>query len=218
MDLMEADNMRTWLLTVALAMAPLPAVAAPITGGESRVVLTSDLTGLALDTELTGTASIISLSPFTAGAPITGGDVDAAIIGQILHVGAGLTLRSATDTLTVTDFIIDTTVEQILGDIAVNGAAVANDLALFSFDLSTVTVGQLTDLANPALALFVTSSAAAQLTSVFGVADLTGREIGLLAKDPVTGTTPPPVSEPATAGLLAFAAGAAFLGRRRKRP
>lgn len=58
--------MRILLFAVALGIAPVAAVAAPVIGGETRVEFTADLPDLGLDTALIGTTGIVNPSPLTA--------------------------------------------------------------------------------------------------------------------------------------------------------
>lgn len=207
------------LAALALAFAWLagPAVgqAAVVVGGQTRVQVTADLAGLGLTPGITGTASLISGSPLTVGFPITGGSLDSALGGFILHEGSGVSLTAGGNLLTLSNFIIDTVSQRILGDAALNGTSLADDLSLFSFDLSSVTPAQLTNLDAPALALFFTPGAAGALTQVFGAPDLTGVQFGLAATSPsLAGAVP----EPATWALLIVGFGmVGTVARRRAR-
>jgi hypothetical protein len=206
------------LAALALALAGLagPAVgqAAVVVGGQTRVQVTADLAALGLTPGITGTASLISGSPLTVGFPITGGSLDSALGGFILHEGSGVSLTTGGNSLTLSNFIIDTVSQRILGDAALNGASLANDLSLFSFDLASVTPAQLTNLNAPALALFFTPGAAGALTQVFGAPDLTGVQFGLAATGPsLAGAVP----EPATWALLIVGFGLVGAARRRSR-
>lgn len=200
------------LLTVICVSAPSAGLAATIVGGETRVEVTADLAALGLTPGIIGTASIVSGSPLTVAFPITGGSLDGALAGSILHEGSGVSLTAGGNSLALTNFIIDTVGQRILGDAALNGSALAEDLSLFTFDLSTITVDQLLDLDNPALGLFFTAEAAGALTSVFGAPDLTGAQFGLAATSPVLAAVP----EPSTWAMLIVGFGLAGTAVRRK--
>ncbi|GGI85331.1 hypothetical protein GCM10007973_22400 [Polymorphobacter multimanifer] len=143
---------------------------------------------------ITGTASIVSGSPLTVSFPITGGSLNSALSGFILHEGSGVSLTGGSNTLGLSNFIIDTVSQRILGDASLNGSLIANDLSLFTFDLSSVTAAQLTDLSSPSLSLFFTPGAASALTQVFGAPDLAGVQFGLAATGPSVAAVPEPAS------------------------
>lgn len=180
------------LLTIACLAAPTVAHAATIVGGETRVEVTADLAALGLTPGIIGSATIAAASPLTVGFPITGGSLDGSLAGFILHEGSGVSLTAGGNSLALTNFIIDTVSERILGDASLNGVSLATDLALFSFDLSSVTLAQLTNLDAPTLGLFITADAAGALTTVFGAPDLTGAQFGLAATSPILSAVPEP--------------------------
>ena len=159
-----------------------------------------------------GSAAVTGVAPLTVAFPITGGDLDDALAGRILHEGSGVSLQAGGITLALENFIIDTTDQLILGDASLDGTLLAEDLALFSFDLSTVTVAALVDLADPALTLSLTAGAAGALTSVFGAPDLTGAPFGLAATAPAFADVPEP------GALMLFGLGVVGLaaGQRRR--
>ena len=103
-----------------------------------------------------------------------------------------MSLSNGTSTIALSNFVIDTTQQLLFGDAALGGAVVGTSLALSSFDLTTVTVPQLTDLTNPVLSLLVTATTAGALTTAYGVADTTGASIGLAATAPVLAVVPEP--------------------------
>lgn len=205
----------TVLLRVAAAAAvvlvPAAAQAAPVGGGDTRVQVTADLAGLGLTPGVLGSATIVSADPLTVNFPVTGGELDAALAGNILHNGSGVSLSGGGNTIDLTNFVIDTVAQLILGDVDLNAADFAEDLPLFSFDLASVTVEQLTDLANPALALLFTGEAAGALTAVFGAPDLTGAQFGLAATAPELA-----VAEPAMLALFGLGALGVAAARRRR--
>lgn len=189
------DRLRDGLIVANLPARPnAPADAETIAGGTTRVEFI-DVSALGLTPGITGTASIFSTDPLTVDFPITGGSLDlATLTGAIFHEGSGLTLTGGADTLGLSDFIIDVTNQTLVGDVSLNGGSLADDVVLFTFDLSTVTLAELTDLDNPSLALLLSADAAAALTQVFGAPDLTGTQIGLAATAPVFAAVPEPSS------------------------
>lgn len=174
------------LLTVAFLSFPSLAQATAIVGGNTRVAFGSAITGL--QAGLLGSATLVGGAPgLTVNFPITGGDLDAMLAGTIRHDGSGVTLSNGTNTLALSNFVIDTSQGLLFGDAALNGSVLGTSLDLFSFDLSTVTVPQLTDLDNPLLSLIITSTTAGALATAFGI-DLGEDDdvsIGLAATAPV---------------------------------
>lgn len=144
--------------------------------------------------------------------PITGGALD-GIAGVIAHEGSGVGLATATTSVLLENFIIDTVQQLILADVTLNGSLVASDIGVLSFDAATLAdLADLFDLDNPALALILTDAAADLLETAFGLGvQLNGAQFGLAA------TAPQAVPLPAAAWL--FIAGAAGLvaARRRRR-
>ena len=201
-------------VVAAFLITPVAAQALPVVDGETRVVVTADLAGLGLTPSLLGTANLVSAAPLTVSFPITGGELDLdTLVGQIRHDGSGLSLEAGGNTISFTNFIIDTTNPLVTADYLFNGNLVANGGSLFSFDLSSVTIAELTDLAAPALALFFTDASASFLTEVFGAPDLTGAQFGLVAIGPVLGL----VEVPAPTAFALFGLSALGLAAARRR-
>lgn len=196
-----------------LALAPVSASALAVIGGNTRVVLGSAAAGL--DVGLSGSATLVVGAPgLTINFPITGGTLDpGTLAGNILHDGSGISLSNGTNTLLLTNFIIDTTTSLLLGDVSLNGSALGADLPLFSFDLATVSVPELTDLDNPLLALNITPTAAGALTAAFGLADTSGVTLGNAATAPQLAAVP----EPESWALLLLGFGAVGVTVRRRR-
>jgi hypothetical protein len=189
-------NALTALWVAAAIVFPTAASsAATVVGGDTRVVFSSAISGLSVG--LTGSATLVGGAPgLTVNFGITGGELDAALAGTILHDGSGLTLSNGVNTLALGNFVIDTSQSLLRGDVSLNGGLVGTGLDLFSFDLSTVSVAELTNLSNPLLDLFITSTTAGALTTAFSLGDTTGVVIGRAATAPVlaAGVIPEPAS------------------------
>lgn len=192
------------LAVAALAAAPLavPAHAAGIIGGATKVTVTSaaTLTGLGLSFTPFGTASIVP----GPGDPavnflITGGTAD-DVTGALLvrHDGSGLDFTAGSNTLRIGDFLVDTAAGLVSGRVFANGTALGI-VPLFNLD--------------PSLQLLLTSDAAGAFTTVFGAPDLTGAVIGTADVNAVLA-----VPEPASWALMigGFVLAGAIV--RRKRP
>jgi hypothetical protein len=202
---------RAAAIAALFAVAAPAAQAVPITGGTTRVEVLADLAALGLTPGLLGAAEKIDAAPLQVDFPITGGDLDASLAGQILHEGSGLSLTDGTDTVELANFIIDTVAQLVLADVVANGAPVGDDLPLFSFDLSSVTVAELIDLSNPALELTLTPTAIAALASLFTLPDDLGDFAFGLAS-----TAPDLAVVPAPAAVALFGLGLVGLGLRRR--
>jgi hypothetical protein len=191
----------------ALAFAGV-AQASTITlgSGETRVRVEADLAGLGLTPSLVGTTSVVNdPNGLVLSFPVTGGQLD-GLAGSIEHEGSGVTLTAGATSVTVGNFIIDTVQQVIFGDVDLNGARIGDDLDLFSFDLSTVTPGQLTNLNTQFLALLITPTLAGALTQIFGAPDLENALFGFAS------TLPQEVPLPAAVWM--FLAGLAGLATR----
>lgn len=181
------------LLTLALLALPVAASATAVVGGNTRVAFGPAISGL--EAGLTGTASLVGGDGgLTVNFGITGGDLDGSLAGTIRHDGSGITLSNGINTLGLGNFVIDTTSGFLLGDASLNGTGLGTALQLFSFDLGTVSVAQLTDLDNPLLSLFITSTASGALTAAFGLGDTTGVVLGAAATAPQLAAVPEPES------------------------
>ncbi|TRW14961.1 PEPxxWA-CTERM sorting domain-containing protein [Glacieibacterium frigidum] len=201
-------------LVAAALFVPSLASALTVTGGDTRVAFNAGaLTGLTAG--VTGGATVTGPG-LTVNFPIIGGFLDAALAGQIRHDGSGITLSNGTNTLALGNFVIDTTASILFGDAALNDTTLGTNLALFGFDLTSISVAQLTDLDNPLLGLQLTSTAAGALTAAFGVGDLTGATLGNAATAPAIAAVP----EPGTWAMLIIGFGAvgALARRTRARP
>ena len=208
--------MRNLVLTAvaAFVVAAVPAAAAPVTGGKTAVLITADLAKLGLTASLTGSATS---DPATGidYFPITGGNVDpATLAGTIDHHGSGLDLTGPRYTLQLSDFVIDTTNDVLTGNVMVSGMPFATALPLFTFDLTGLTPGQITDLTNLHIILRFSSQSASALTNVFGVRNLTGTQFGLAGTAPTLAAVP----ESATWAMMIAGFGLVGYTLRRRRP
>ena len=66
------------------------------------------------------------------------GTVKPYVIGQIQHVGSGLSLTAGGTTVKLTNFNVDPGVSRVYGDVTVNGKVAATDAYLFSLDGRTL--------------------------------------------------------------------------------
>lgn len=181
------------LLTVALLSIPSLGQAATVIGGDTRVAFGSILTGL--EVGLTGTASLVGGAPgLTVNFDITGGDLDPARAGTIRHDGSGITLSNGVNTLALGNFVINTTTSFLQGDASLNGALLGTGLNLFSFNLGSVSLAELTNLDNPLLALLITPTASGALDAAFGTGETVGLQLGLAATAPQLAVVPEPES------------------------
>jgi hypothetical protein len=190
------------VLSLAAAAGTAHAQALPITGGLTsvRLVAAPVLFGAGLSVGTVGTAVV---SPGSDGIPIayfgvTGGSIDtASFAGRIEHDGSGLRLSSNSASVSLTDFVIDTTTLLLSGDVTI-GSTVLSDVPLFNISLSGIA-------ATP-YSLALTAAAAGALSTVFGIPNLTGATTGLANTIPITTAIP----EPAT--VASMLAGLALLG------
>jgi PEP-CTERM motif len=206
-------RLQSWAAALALgaAVASAPALAAPlpITGGTTSVKLTSasTLAGAGLTVGILGTAE------FSPGSddiplvyfPVTGGSIDTgSFAGSIEHDGSGLRLSTASASVSLTNFVIDTVSLSLTGDVAFGSTSLA-DVPLFNIGLS----------GSPFLpfTLTLTSTAAGALSTIFGIPNLTGATIGLANTVPISA-----VPEPATVASMLAGLGlmGLMLGRRRR--
>ena len=96
------------LLAAAVSALSVPASATAVVGGDTRVAFSSLISGL--EAGLLGSATLVGGTPgLTVNFNITGGDLDPALAGTIRHDGSGVSLSNGTNTLALTNFVIDTT-------------------------------------------------------------------------------------------------------------
>jgi hypothetical protein len=190
-------------LIVALLVLSLPlksfSTEFSITGNETTVSLTSfnTLIGLGLIPAPLGTATLnTSVTPPEITFPITGGIFDSVTSKALIeHEGSGFSLTKSATTLNLENFLIDTGISKLFGD-ASFGITVVPDLPIF--DISDT------------LELLLTTEAAAAISAIFAVPDLTGVIIGKVVDLDLK------VPEPATLALLVFGlAGLAGCSRKK---
>jgi len=146
---------------MAFSLTMTDAKATPITGGSTVLAPLVSLDGF--EVTLLGDAQAGLLFP------ITGGDLDDALVGRIEHEGSGLQFGRDGNTLGLENFIIDTASGGIFGDVSANGALVAADARLFNLALGTLDATQITDLNNPLIGLNITETAIGAFRDVLGV-------------------------------------------------
>ena len=194
--------------------------AAPVVDGITTVEVTVDLGGVGIAPGLIGSASLQDSDDdaLVVGFPITDGDLDAdTLAGTIEHEGSGLTLAANGTTVELQDFIIDTTSSTLSGIVSIAGGASLGRVDIFTFDLTGLTAGEITDVENPVISLLLTSAAAGALADALAIpalSGLAGAEFGLAATGPVLGDVGGEIPLPGAAILFATGA-AAFAARRR---
>lgn len=196
------------LLVVAALMVGVTAgaQAAPITGGTTKLTLTSASTFAMLGATFSalGTATLSTANPPVATFPITGGSTSPS--GDIIQeMGSGLEI-SATSPTTIVDtrnYLINTISEVIDADVSINGGAATN-LALFKLGSKGLSNVQLT----------LTQTAVNALNAAFGIDVLTtSTPIGKLTTSPTVKGGPVP--EPGTITVFGVAL-LALAGMRRR--
>ena len=118
--------------------------------------LSGESTAIALDKGFTDALASLKLTPGVVGSaklvdgslvfPISGGNVTVFkpgtvspyVIGQIQHVGSGLSLEAGGTTVELTNLNVDPGVSRVYGDVAVNGKSVVQSAFLFQLDGRTL--------------------------------------------------------------------------------
>lgn len=176
----------------AFLFAPVVASATPITGGSTVVRILVPLPGVTVG--VSGGATVLGSGDVSI--PITGGDLVFGgvngIIATIAHVGSGISATFGANTIAASNLFIDTVAGSVTADVALNGAAQGN-AQVFSFDISGVTVAQLTDLANPLLQLDL-AQPLVDLLATIGVATDTDQRFGTVSTLPTVGEVPAPAA------------------------
>lgn len=158
--------------------------AAPITGGTTSVALDSATLSELQSLFTIGVVSPATLAVNSGGAvatfPITGGDTTT---GMIDHSG-GLTLTGASTPsgvgteVSTQNYVINLNTAMLTAEVSVNGGTPMANVPLFDIGAGDV--------------LTVDSALAGDLSTIFGVPNLTGATIGTATVSPVT--TPEPSS------------------------
>ncbi|MCW2786121.1 MAG: hypothetical protein JWP74_2638 [Marmoricola sp.] len=154
---------RTFASIAALALlaAPLAACGSKSSDGPPKAVaviqtLTGKSTAIKLDSGFVKALGSLKLTPGVVGRaklrngslifPITGGNVSVFkpgevspyVIGQIQHVGSGLSLTAGKTVVKLTNFNVDPGVSRVYGDVTVNGKLAVQDAFLFQLDGRTL--------------------------------------------------------------------------------
>ena len=197
-----------FVASTAAQAAPLP-----ISGGTTAVTLTSAATLGSLGLGVAGLGSA-TLSPGSTGIPIayfaiTGGSIDTnSFAGRIQHAGSGLRLFTSSASISLTNFLIDTTTGVLSGSVAF-GSTSLSAVPLFNIGTSGV-------LTSP-FSLALTSTAAGALSTVFGVGNLTGTVIGTANTLPITTAVPEPATVASMLAGLALVGGLMSRQKRQRR-
>lgn len=131
------------LLACAAVVASLSAVSAqaqqlPVVGGFTSIQLTDSI--LSYEPTITGIGSV-QLSPGSdnkaiAYFPITTGSLDTvSYLGDIQHIGSGLSISKGGSSVQLTDFIINTSNNKVFGNVTA-GATDFGTVALFDIGTS----------------------------------------------------------------------------------
>jgi hypothetical protein len=165
------------------ALIAVPANAAAIVGGTTKVTLTAapTLTNAGISVAPTGTATVMvdSMGNPVVTFPITGGSVSDGGNALIEHNGSGLLFTSGSNSLALADFLINTASGTI------SGSATANGTLLGTVPLFSLGAGNTLALTQPASNAFNT---------VFGVNLPAGTVVGTASVNPVLGAVPEPAT------------------------
>lgn len=152
------------LAAVALVAAPLTACGSDDSKDSSSApqpvavieALSGKTTAIALDKGFTDALASLKLTPGVVGTaklvdgslifPITGGNVSVFkpgsvpnyVVGQIQHVGSGLSLTAGGTTVELTNLNVDPGVSRVYGDVSVNGQVAVQSAFLFQLDGRTL--------------------------------------------------------------------------------
>jgi hypothetical protein len=128
--------------------APKPVAALDaIPGGSTAIALdkgfTDALTSLKLMPGVVGSAKLVDGSlvfPISGGnvTIFTPGQVSPYVIGQVQHIGSGLSLTAGGTTVELTNLNVDPGVSRVYGDVSVNGKVAAQSAFLFQLDGRTL--------------------------------------------------------------------------------
>jgi hypothetical protein len=151
-------------------------------------------TQITLDQGFVDALGQLKLTPGTVGDgklangalsfPITGGNVTVFkpgtvspyVIGQIQHVGSGLSLTAGDTKVELTNFNVDPGVSRVYGDVSLNGKTVVQDAYLFRLNGSTLKPLQTqgSDAILEGTKVFISPVAAELLNKTFKTDAVTG--------------------------------------------
>ena len=160
------------------APAPVASIDA-LQGTDTQIALDKGFTDALASLKLTpGTIGTATLTDGSLAFPITGGNVTVFkkgqvspyVIGQIQHVGSGLSLAAGGTKVSLTNLNVDPGASRVYGDVAVNGKTAVQDAYLFT--LNGTTLKPLQTEGNKAILegtkVFVSPVAADLLNKTFG--------------------------------------------------
>jgi hypothetical protein len=174
------------------AVAQTPSQALPVIGGTTSIKLTSSAAFQAGGVSV-GVFGSTLFSPGSDGVPliylpITGGSIDTASLanfGQIEHQGTGLSFGFGGNTVSFSNFVIDTAALRI-------SAVVSSPDQHFGV-LPVLALSQSGNTAAP-VALAFTAEAAGAFTAALGSPNATGLRLGLANTVPITAAVPEPAT------------------------
>ncbi len=130
------------------AAAPTPVASVDALSGKStQIMLDKGFLDALTSLKLTpGTVGDAALKGSTLSFPITGGnvtvftkgEVSPYVIGQIQHVGSGLSLSAGGTTVDLTNLNVDPGSSRVYGDVSVNGKVAVQSAFLFQLDGRTL--------------------------------------------------------------------------------
>lgn len=171
---------------------------APVGGTVVVLTATPVLTGAGVSLAPLGIASAMSDVSGNAVAifPITGGTLDPDLSNaKVEHEGSGLSLTRNSVTVSLENFLIDTTLptDTIFGKVSVGTTTLPDPVPLFTLTGNN---------------MFLSDAAGAALNSALGIPNLAGAQLGFALTNPV------PVPEPETYAMMGL--GLAFLALMRQ--
>ena len=134
--------------SAAAAAAPSPVASIDaLTGKNTQITLDQGFLDALTSLKLTpGTVGQATLQGADLSFPITGGnvtvfekgEVSPYVIGQVQHVGSGLSLAAGGTKVELTNLNVDPGVSRVYGDVSVNGKVAVQSAFLFQLDGRTL--------------------------------------------------------------------------------